>query len=342
MGEYEIMKKITVSVLMLLALSAALLSTTVAQNQAGYTTASNVAGNSNITATANASMQIKPQTTTDVTKLANVTAIFGPNKAEDINITQVNTAGGMWIGVVNEGIVTNNLSGWRLENRESLIYAIPNINLYPGSILRIHEGSGMNNITDLYTNSTSPLFSKSGDVIRLLGSKGEIAAEYNISGNATASATTPTAAPLLVNATTPTAVKNPATQPVLITPGAPNVVQNPANAPVLINNPLNPLQANATGNQTCIAGQTLCNGTCTDTSVDSQNCGKCGNICPADSHCINGVCSSSCLPGQTSCNGNCVDTSADSQNCGSCGDVCPANAVCISGVCSAYPTPGAQ
>ena len=37
------MKKITVSVLMLLALSAALLSTTVAQNQAGYTTASNVA-----------------------------------------------------------------------------------------------------------------------------------------------------------------------------------------------------------------------------------------------------------------------------------------------------------
>lgn len=119
----------------------------------------------------------------------------------------------------------------------------------------------------------------------------------NTTGIAPASAIAPSAGPLLVNATTPAAVKSSGTQPVLITPGAPSTVQNPANAPVLVNNPLNPLQANATGNQTCLAGQTLCNGTCTNTNDDSQNCGKCGNVCPANAVCISGVCSAYPTPG---------------------------------------------
>ncbi len=351
------MKNMTVCVIMLLAFSAALLSTTVAQNQAGYTASSSAAGNNTIAANAtttsnsntagtanNASVQVNPGAkTTNVAQLANVTSIFGPNKAEAVSIVQVNSVGGMWIGIGNQGITATNLTGWRLKNNANSAYVFPNINLDPGSIVRVHQGSGRSSTTDLYTNSTAPLFSNSGDMITLLDAQGEIAAEYNTTtGSAPAPTVTPVgpaAAPLLVNATTQASVKSPGTQPVLITPGAPNTAQNPSNAPVLITNPL---QANATVNQTCPLGQNLCNGTCTDTSVDSQNCGKCGNICPADSNCIDGVCSSPCLPGQTSCNGNCVDTSSDSQNCGKCGNVCPANAVCINGVCSAYPAAGVQ
>lgn len=349
------MKKMIVCAFMLLSFSAALLSLTVAQNPAGYTTSSGVAssaaatantvaaGNSNAAGAANASAQVNTRAgTTNVGQLANTTAIFGPNKAEGINITQANTAGGRWIGISNEGIAATNLSGWRLMNRENSVYVFPSVNLFPGSVIRVHEGAGRSSASDLYTNSTAPLFNSAGDLITLLDAQGEIASQYSTSGNVAAATAAPANAnpPLVVNATTPAAVKSPATQPVLITPGSPGVAQNPAHASVLVTNPFQP---NATrGNGTCLAGQTLCNGTCTDTTIDALNCGSCGNVCPADSTCYNGACTSPCLAGQTSCNGNCVDTSSDPMNCGSCGKACPANAVCINGVCSAYPSPGAQ
>lgn len=349
------MKKMIVCVLVLLSFSAALLSLTLAQNPAGYTASSSVASNtaatantaaavnSNAAGTANASAQINPGArTTNVVQLANTTAIFGPNKAESINITQVNTAGGRWIGITNQGIAATNLSGWRLMNRENFVYVFPNVNLFPGSIIKVHEGTGRSSTTDLYTNSTAPLFSGSADLITLLDAQGEIASQYNTSGVPATTAATANANPsLAVNATTPAAVKSQTTQPVLVTPGSPGVSQNPAHASVLVTNPFQP-NATARGNGTCPAGQILCNGTCTDTSLDPLNCGSCGNVCPADSTCFNGACTSPCLSGQTNCNGNCVDTSSDQLNCGSCGKACPANAVCVNGVCQAYPSPGSQ
>jgi endo-1,4-beta-xylanase len=41
----------------------------------------------------------------------------------------------------------------------------------------------------------------------------------------------------------------------------------------------------------CSAGQTLCSGSCTDTSTDPTNCGRCGNVC-AGGTCIAGRCTS--------------------------------------------------
>lgn len=339
-GESKIMKNLIACVFALLIFSAALLSAASAQNQAGYaTTSSNTvaAGTTassnmtNIPVTGNAStQQINPEAkSTYVTQLANVSAIFGSNKAEDLNITNVNTVGNRWVEIANEGIAAWNMSGWRLVNRENTTYVFPAFNLEAGSIARVHEGSGISAGMDLYTNSTAPLFNNSGDMITLLDPAGETAATYTLLGNASAAA--PGTAPAPANATATGLVRNPATQPVLITPATPGVVKSPGTAPLLVNNTL--AVANATGN-VCSAGQTLCNGTCVDTSIDSQNCGKCGNICPPETSCINGACSSPCLPGQTSCNGTCVDTSSDSLNCGACGKRCPPDAVCINGVCS--------
>ncbi|MGA9098325.1 MAG: tetratricopeptide repeat protein [Methanotrichaceae archaeon] len=47
------------------------------------------------------------------------------------------------------------------------------------------------------------------------------------------------------------------------------------------------------GNANCPSGQTNCNGLCTDTQTDSQNCGSCGNVCTEGESCVSGSCSSS-------------------------------------------------
>lgn len=76
---------------------------------------------------------------------------------------------------------------------------------------------------------------------------------------------------------------------------------------------------------------TVCNGTCTATSIDEFNCGSCGNVCPLGKACINGTCA--CLPGQTLCNGTCIDTRFNEKSCGACGKICPPGLTCNDGVC---------
>ena len=85
-------------------------------------------------------------------------------------------------------------------------------------------------------------------------------------------------------------------------------------------------------NPSCQTGTTLCNGDCTDLSVDELHCGSCGTICPLGKACINGTCA--CLPGQTLCNGKCIDTTIDPNNCGSCGKSCSGGLYCIDANCS--------
>jgi stigma-specific protein Stig1 len=87
----------------------------------------------------------------------------------------------------------------------------------------------------------------------------------------------------------------------------------------------------------CPTGTACCSGTCTSVNSDPNNCGACGNICPAAApSCNQGVCTASaCAAGLTSCGGVCVDTDEDSQNCGACGNVCPTSApFCNQGVCA--------
>jgi hypothetical protein len=113
-----------------------------------------------------------------------------------------------------------------------------------------------------------------------------------------------------------------------------------------------------TNGSCCPAGQAFCGGTCTDTSSDPNNCGSCGNRCPAGlsscsgSQCICNPCSHAgetqdpttclcaCPAGTTLCSppnssgGACVNTQSDANNCGVCGNACPAGEACVSGQCN--------
>jgi hypothetical protein len=98
--------------------------------------------------------------------------------------------------------------------------------------------------------------------------------------------------------------------------------------------------------RTCGAGLTLCGLlNCVNTSINRNNCGSCGNVCPAEQICTNGRCTvrtvqkRTCAAGQTLCSGLiCTDTSSDTKNCGSCGHACAANRECLNGVCTAVAT----
>jgi hypothetical protein len=81
----------------------------------------------------------------------------------------------------------------------------------------------------------------------------------------------------------------------------------------------------------CPTGTTACNGTCTNTQVDSSNCGMCGTARSGGQTCNGGSCA--CPTGTTLCNGACVNTSTDSNNCGRCGNPCVGGQPCCSGAC---------
>ncbi len=88
--------------------------------------------------------------------------------------------------------------------------------------------------------------------------------------------------------------------------------------------------------------QACCNGICTDTNTDTNNCGQCGNAClPGPSpDCVMGLCGCSgfsgqaCAAGDTCCSNGCKNLLTDTSNCGECGKKCSAGQVCSNGTCS--------
>lgn len=97
----------------------------------------------------------------------------------------------------------------------------------------------------------------------------------------------------------------------------------------------------------CATGKDCCTGKCYDTQKDINNCGTCGNVCPAPANatagCSAGVCGvGTCNTGWGDCNSVAADgcetnTLTNKDNCGVCGNACAlanATAACTAGACS--------
>jgi alpha-tubulin suppressor-like RCC1 family protein len=85
---------------------------------------------------------------------------------------------------------------------------------------------------------------------------------------------------------------------------------------------------------------TSCDGRCTDTTTDPQNCGRCNKACIGGT-CIAGACMCP-LANPTLCPAQgssqlCTDVMSDSSNCGRCGVHCTARE-CSAGQCRGCPT----
>ena len=91
-----------------------------------------------------------------------------------------------------------------------------------------------------------------------------------------------------------------------------------------------------TPNVICGLYQLLCEGQCTNYTVDALHCGSCGNQCSNDQVCSGGVCTTGiCAGSESACNGTCVNLQTHSQHCGACDSPCPDTQQCVSGMCAA-------
>ena len=88
----------------------------------------------------------------------------------------------------------------------------------------------------------------------------------------------------------------------------------------------------------------ICNGVCTDTAFDANNCGGCGKVCTAsnaNTSCGNGVCGTICKAGYGDCDGDpsngCEENlETSTANCGGCGQACSLGP-CSGGTCAPDP-----
>ncbi|KAF3322168.1 Stigma-specific STIG1-like protein 3 [Carex littledalei] len=81
-------------------------------------------------------------------------------------------------------------------------------------------------------------------------------------------------------------------------------------------------------------GPTCCSGACVNTTLNHDNCGKCGRVCSDSDLCCTGKCAKiisdesncgkcgvTCTPTQYCCGGQCINYLVDSNNCGKCGKI---------------------
>jgi hypothetical protein len=85
------------------------------------------------------------------------------------------------------------------------------------------------------------------------------------------------------------------------------------------------------GATACGQSQIMCKGSCINPvtlASDVNNCGSCGNVCPAGQQCYSGICTVPASNSLIICSATCVDPSSHA-NCGTCNNACAANGTCL-------------
>jgi hypothetical protein len=134
-----------------------------------------------------------PSGYSDVTKTADTNVVFSreagvPAPSVKVNITDVNTVGDKYVQIANLAVGSWDLTGWKLVSAgNTTTYTFPAFSLDNGLSVKVHEGSGSDTATDMYTNSITPLWID--NVVALQDATGEVISTYDISNAPTMPAT---------------------------------------------------------------------------------------------------------------------------------------------------------
>jgi len=124
----------------------------------------------------------------DVTKTADTNAVFSreagvPSPSVKVNITKVNTMGDKYVQIANLAVGAWDLTGWKLVSAGNATYTFPAFSLDNGLSVKVHEGNGSGTATDMYTNSTAPLWID--NTVALQDATGNVISSYDISAVST-------------------------------------------------------------------------------------------------------------------------------------------------------------
>lgn len=121
----------------------------------------------------------------DVTKVADTQKVFSRDPGATtpsvkVAITDAN-AKDKWIEIINQAVGSWDLTGWTLVSAGNVTFTFPDFTLNMGSSVKVREGNGAGDDANLYTNSTSPLWT--GNQIALVNPEGTTISKFNISSS---------------------------------------------------------------------------------------------------------------------------------------------------------------
>ncbi|MDD1736299.1 MAG: lamin tail domain-containing protein [Methanothrix sp.] len=121
---------------------------------------------------------------TDVSATTDRTAVFTRDAGRlspstKLGISKVGTGEDRFVEVTSQAVGEWDLANWSLSSGGSTTFTFPSMILEEGAALRVHEGAGAASETDIYTNSSEPLWVDS--FVSLLDGEGDIISTFDIS-----------------------------------------------------------------------------------------------------------------------------------------------------------------
>lgn len=120
----------------------------------------------------------------DVTTSADRASVFSrdsgvPAPSVKVTITRiVDTPEDKYVQVTNEAVGEWDLTGWMLESAGTATFVFPALVLEDGTSVNVHEGMGTSTATDIYTNSTEPLWID--NIVTLKDAAGNVITSYDV------------------------------------------------------------------------------------------------------------------------------------------------------------------
>ena len=120
----------------------------------------------------------------DVTTSADQKAVFSrdsgvPAPSVKVTITRIiDTPEDKYVQVTNEAVGEWDLTGWMLESAGVATFIFPALTLEDGKSIKVHEGMGTGTATDIYTNSTEPLWID--NIVTLKDAAGNVITSYDV------------------------------------------------------------------------------------------------------------------------------------------------------------------